>query len=468
MSLQRKNYYKYIKSVPEYIWHTLLNKRSREDNMIKNSMRKEGVRIDDIGRKLPHGISQRKDGRYIWRFTYEGIAYPPVYDKDLNRLKEISTIKKAEILQGVFTMPVKMTLNHYFAHYMETYKKGIIKAVSYENSMNYWKWYVQDSIGKRQMQKIKRADFINLYKKLQTREVKPISWETVKRIHNMVENVLEKAYVESIIPKNPASRILEDIPKLTEGKVREALAPEQVNLFLDYIDSHRFYRYHKNFFSVLLGTGLRVGECCGLCEEDVNLEEGYMKIYKTLYYRNSNGTGRRKLIGGTKSKSGTRTLPLLNGVRCALENQLQFKQDTKLKCKEAVESVCETGDVEKLKHSYLNFIFLTQEKTAYTPDYVTQIIKKVVRSYNKAEVVKAKEEGRQAIELPEFSAHYTRHTFATRAEENGVSVGNIALWLGHSKNEGSKTTRRYIHKSWADGWKELVSDVELLDGIRIV
>lgn len=436
--------------------------------MIKNNVKKDGVRRDNKGRILPSGISQRKDGRYIWRCTYDGVSYPPVYDSDLKRLKETAIHKKEEILQGTFTMPEKMTLNQYFKHYMETYKKGSLKAVSYDNSMKYWRWYVQESLGKSPIQKIKRADLINIYKKLQTRKVKPISWETVKRVNNMVENVLEKAYVEGIIEKNYAKRILEDIPKVTEGTVREALTPEQVAVFLDYIDDHRFYRYHKNFFSVLLGTGIRVGECCGLCEEDVNFEEGYVKVYKTLYYRDSDEKGRKKLIGGTKSKSGTRTLPLLNGVRCALEEQLKFKRGTKQKCEEAVEAVPETGDVETLENSYSDFIFLNQAGTAYTPDYVTQIIKKIVRSYNKAEEVKAKEEGRQAIKLPEFSAHYTRHTFATRAEESGVSIDHIALWLGHAKNEGSKTTRRYIHKNWMDGWKALVEDVELLDGMRVI
>ncbi len=376
--------------------------------------------------------------------------------------------KKADILQGTFNMPNKMTLNQYFKHYMENYKKGNIKAVSYENILDYWRWYVQDSLGVRQIQKIKRIDFINLYKKLQTREIKPISWGTVCMINNIVFNVLEKAYVEDIIPKNPAHKVLEDVRQMTKVKEREALTVEQVNLFLDYIDSHRFYKYHKNFFTVLLGTGMRVGECCGLCEDDVNFEEGYLKIYKTLYYRNSDGAGRRKLMGGTKSRSGTRTLPLLKGVRCALEDQLEWKQNTKLKCKETVESVIEAGDVVKLQNKYSKFIFLTQDRTAYTPDYVTQIIKKVVRSYNRDEERKAKEKNRKAIKLPEFSAHYTRHTFATRAEENGVSIERIALWLGHSKNEGGQTTRRYVHKNWEDGWKELKGDEELLDKVRVV
>ena len=60
---------------------------------------------------------------------------------------------------------------------------------------------------------------------------------------------------------------------------------------------------------------------------------------------------------GTKSKSGTRVLPFLKGVCCALKNQLEWKQKTKLKCEEAMESVPEVGDVVKLQNKYSSFIF---------------------------------------------------------------------------------------------------------------
>ena len=45
---------------------------------------------------------------------------------------------------------------------------------------------------------------------------------------------------------------------------------------------------------------------------------------------------------------------------------------------------------------------------------------------------------------------------------------HIALWLGHYKNEGNKTTRKYIHKDCVDGWKELVADIERLAGMRVI
>ncbi len=63
--------------------------------MVKNSRKREGVRRDDKGRILPKGISQRADGRYIWRFTHDGFTYPPVYNKDLKSLKDIVAVKKS-------------------------------------------------------------------------------------------------------------------------------------------------------------------------------------------------------------------------------------------------------------------------------------------------------------------------------------------------------------------------------------
>ena len=45
-----------------------------------------GVKRDNKGRILPKGISQRKDGRYIWRYTYNGVTFKPVYSWDLQTL----------------------------------------------------------------------------------------------------------------------------------------------------------------------------------------------------------------------------------------------------------------------------------------------------------------------------------------------------------------------------------------------
>ena len=57
------------------------------------------VKRDNKGRILPKGISQRKDGRYIWRYTYEGVSYKPVYSWDLKALKQYTDEERLKIIK---------------------------------------------------------------------------------------------------------------------------------------------------------------------------------------------------------------------------------------------------------------------------------------------------------------------------------------------------------------------------------
>lgn len=431
------------------------------------------VKRDDKGRILPSGISQRKDGRYIWRFTYEGVSYTPLYSWDLAELKNIMIIKKAEILQGTYQAPDKITLNQYYKHYLETYKKGKINDTSYKNMVNYWEWYVADTLGKRKIQKVKRGHIVELYNRLQTREDRPISWGTVKTVNSLIFNTLEKAYTEEVIHKNSAYKVLEDATKSTIEKEKIPLTEHQISVFMNFISNHRYFSFHKNFFTVLFGTGMRVGECCALCKNDILLNEEYIKLYKTLYYKTlEEGGKRQKWIGGTKTVMGTRTIPMLNGVKKAIDNQMKFLQSARYMSAETVTSIIDIKDVVQLEKGYSDFLFLNQEKTPYTPDYVTQIIKKIVRSYNKTEEKKAKEDKRQAVLLPDFSAHCTRHTFATLANDKHIGMEHIAKWLGHSvmtedDKRKFKTTERYVHKTWMTNYKGLKEDVQTLNEIKI-
>ena len=98
---------------------------------------------------------------------------------------------------------------------------------------------------------------------------------------------------------------------------------------------------------------------------------------------------------------------------------------------------------------------------------MTQMIKKIVSSYNKQEKQSAEEEHRKPELMPEFSAHITRHTFATRcANDYKLPMSHISRWLGHSiKAEGASTTTIiYVH--W-DNWLHIKDDVEKLKDMKI-
>lgn len=431
--------------------------------------KKESVKKrDNKGRILPNNISQRKDGRYIFRMMADGQCYGPIYDWDLKRIKEKAEAIRVQIRMSEYLEPSSITMNQYFAKWMDTYGSKNMKAQSVINKRNYWKWYVFDKLGTRKLQKVRSADLITYYTWLLEREEKPISWGTLKTVNSIIGTMLDKAVQEDLIVKNPTYKILDSVEKKRREKEKEALTERQQQIFLDYISGHRFYSYHKRLFTVLFGSGCRVGEVCALCKEDLHFEEGMFYIYKTLFYRDVTGDGKREMmIGSAKMARSTRTLPMLSKVREAFEEQLEQNRFIRMTCEKPVRTVKNVDDTVELENSYNGFIFLNQNRMPYTPDYVTAIIKKVCASYNKEETKKAEAEKREPELLPVFSAHVIRHTFSTRLAERKIPMQKITAWLGHKPEVEigeSRTTSRYVHY---ENFKSLLETVPLLEDMKI-
>ena len=86
---------------------------------------------------------------------------------------------------------------------------------------------------------------------------------------------------------------------------------------MDYITDHPLYDYWRPLFTVLLGTGCRIGEICGLRWEDVDLENRVIDINHSMtYFRR----GKRPpytfefKFEPPKTKAGVRKIPMLDDV----------------------------------------------------------------------------------------------------------------------------------------------------------
>ncbi|MDO5392872.1 MAG: tyrosine-type recombinase/integrase [Eubacteriales bacterium] len=429
-------------------------------------------RRDSKGRILPPGISERvKEGRYIFRIQYDGEVYKPIYDSDLSRLKKRAEIMRAEVLMNKHLEPTTMTLNDCFKQFLEWKRTKGMKEISLTGMRQYYEWYIMNStIGKRRVQKLERGALVKYLSELQVRKEAPLSYGTVKRVGNIVENVLEYALMQDFVGKNVAYKLSVDVPEIVEQKEREAIPEAEVVRFLSYVKHHKFYSYHYNLLVVLLGTGMRVGELCALCESDV--QGNHIEIYKTLSYRSlpdENGKDSRvKYIGGTKTENGVRTIPMGEAVRRAIARQRKFNKDRLHKCVDKVPTLNEKACV-KLEEAYSDFLFYNQNDTSYTPDYVTLILKKIIKSFNRDEKIVAEKERREPKYMMDFTSHYFRHTFATRMSEAGVSYEHISKWLGHGsgseKKKGARATKIYIHNNWQEGYKVLEEDLDKLNSI---
>ena len=77
------------------------------------------------------------------------------------------------------------------------------------------------------------------------------------------------------------------------------------------------------------------------------------------------------------------------------------------------------------------FIFCNRFGNVPNPQSVNRAIKRIIADYNASEVVEAKKQHREAVLLPDFSAHYLRHTFCTRLCEQETNLKVIQSVMGH-------------------------------------
>ena len=68
----------------------------------------------------------------------------------------------------------------------------------------------------------------------------------------------------------------------------------------------------------------------------------------------------------------------------------------------------------------------------YSAPSVNHALARATDAYNAQEKKKAKEEKREPLIIPHFSAHHLRHTFCTRFCENETNLKVIQEIMGHA------------------------------------
>ena len=124
-------------------------------------------RKDRNGRVLPQGVTQRADGRYLYREQINGKSIY-LYAKTLNEMKERISKHKLDAAKGVDVDLKKLTLNEWYFQYLEIYKKGVVKDMSYQNMINYYTWYVKNIgiLGSLCLEDITHAKVVSHFREL--------------------------------------------------------------------------------------------------------------------------------------------------------------------------------------------------------------------------------------------------------------------------------------------------------------
>lgn len=387
-----------------------------------NQKEKKGV--------LRKGEQLRSNGTFGYQWTDERGLRHTVYAKTLAELREKEKDISRDLADNIRPEARCKTVNDVYDRWTDL-KRGL-KDNTFQNYRYLYTTYVAPKFGKKKLSEIVKSDVKQFYNTLV--DVHGLAISTVDGVHTVLHQVFDMALDDAYIRRNPAENVLKELKKARNLDVekRYALTQAQETRFLNYIRQSPMYKHWHPIFSVMLGTGMRVGETVGLRWCDIDLEEGFIDVNHTLVYYKHAINGCYFNVHTPKTKAGTRRIPMLEGVREAFLEEKKQQEASGVKCTSVIDG-------------YTDFIFVNRFGHTQHQGTLNKALRRIIRDCNDDAMSSKK---RKVELLPPFSCHTFRHTFATRMCEKGVNIKVIQDVLGHA--DVSTTLNIY-----ADATKEL-------------
>ena len=153
---------------------------------------------------------------------------------------------------------------------------------------------------------------------------KGISYKTISNDKRSLKAAFYTAIQDDCIRKNPfdfqLNTVIEDD---TEPKV--SLTPAQEESFLSFAQNDKVYQKYYDELIILLGTGLRISELCGLTDTDIDFENRIINVDHQLLRSAETGY----YIETPKTKSGIRQIPMSEKVYEAFNRVLKRRRGAK-------------------------------------------------------------------------------------------------------------------------------------------
>lgn len=378
-------------------------------------------RKDKKGRVLRTGETFREDKQmYEYRYTDPGKKRRSIYAKDLAKLRKKEDQLKRDQLDGIDAYVAGTAdLNFMFDRYIST--KTELRVSTRASYMDIYDRYVRNEFGLRKLSSIKYSDILFFYSQLI--KEKDLHIGTIQYIQRVIRPSLEMAVRDNILRVNPANGVIQQLKKKVEAGgayVRHGLTIEQQRAFLSFLDEYPLYEKYKPLFTVMIGTGCRVGEIVGLRWEDVDMDARTININHSLFYfaGKRNKSRDKWILNLPKTEAGIRTIPMVDTVYMALLEEKARQRDEGVSCKTVIEGM-------------KGFIFYNRFYEVYNPDSINRQLDRIIETYNNHEEVRASKEKRKPIILPNFSCHHLRHTFCMRLCEADVNIKVIQTIMGH-------------------------------------
>lgn len=388
-------------------------------------------RRDNRNRILRNGESQRKDGRYAFKyidatgkpqFVYswklEKTDKLPTGKRDDLSLREKEKLIQKDIDDQIVPQGGEMTVEELVRKYLMQ-KTGVRHntEANYNFVLNIIK---KEEFGKRRIDKVKQSDAKCWLIKLQQ---DGRGYSSIHSIRGVVRPAFQMAVDDDLIRKNPFEFQLATVV-VNDSVTREAITRKQERAFLEFVASDKhFCKYYDGIY-ILFKTGLRIYEFVGLTLADVDMKNRKININHQLQRKRN----MEYVIEDTKTSSGTRVIPMTDDVYECFKRIIANRKKPK---------------VEPMICGKSGFLYLDKNDMPMVALHWEKYFQHICEKYNSI----------YKVQMPKITPHVCRHTFCSNMAKSGMNPKTLQYIMGHS--DIGVTLNTYTHIGFEDAQEEL-------------
>lgn len=254
-------------------------------------------------------------------------------------------------------------------------------------------------------------------------------YSTITSVRGVVKPAFQMAYNEDITRRNPFDFKLVDVVP-NDSQKRIAMTPEQQELWMGFIREDKTYAKYYDEFVVLLGTGMRVSEFCGLTVSDLDMKNRKIIIDHQLQRTRD----MQYVIEDTKTSCGTREIPMANEVYECFKAIIHNRQKPK---------------IEPIIGGKTGFLYLDKNGMPMVALHWEKYFQHIREKYNSI----------YKVQMPKVTPHVCRHTFCSNMAKSGMNPKTLQYIMGHS--DIGVTLNTYTHVQYEDAEKEMNKILEV-------
>lgn len=376
-------------------------------------------------------IRQREDGRWEIRVT-AGIDFKTGKAKRIShyaktKAEAVKLLHEVEYNIHINEMvdPTSTKLIDWLKIWLETYMRNSLKQSTYTSYAGYINNHFAPAFPMLKLKDLTSKLLQEFYNYKLTEE--GLSPKTIANMHRCLHKALKQAVLEHHISFNPCDAV--NLPRNEKPQIEILTREEQERLMYT---SYKF-RYGV-FIRLTLATGIRLGELLGLRWEDVDTRKSMLNIRRTLNRLpkidyNGIGNSTEIVIQEPKTINSIRSIPLM---QITIKELQQWRN-------------VQFSDSHTAGAAYNDSGFIvTNPLGGYIEprtfaDYYNKIL--------------------EASGLGHYTFHALRHTFATRATEQGMDAKTISTLLGHYSVSFTLDTYTHVLDSQKHEEMKLMEDL---------